>query len=364
MTRTFALGITLILSLSAGCARPPEVTETAPPAVPVEILVVSPQVVRETIELTAILEAYQAVDVVSEVTGTVEKLHHDMGDRVSAGAVLATLDREVPRANLRQAEAALAAARARAHVAANDYVRDSTLFATGDIAEAVLEASRMARQTSRADMHAAEATRQLAARQLRETEIRAPFAGYVSRREVDRGTFVTTGMPLFRVVDVDSLRLRLGISQRNLPRIRPGQEVLVSADAFGERAFSGNVRRISPEADEMTRTFAVEVILPNPPGLPLKDGLVVSATLMLEQLPDVIAVPKDTVLRDETRFFVFVAGDSVAERRSVTCGRTVGDRTIILDGLAPGDRLVQVGMGNLRNGSAILVERTTGGAGS
>lgn len=352
----------LAVVLCVGCSKPPETTESSP-AVPVEVVVMQPEALHETAVLTGILAAYRVVDVVSEVTGTIESLHKDVGDRVRSEAILATVNKDVSRQSLRQAEAAQTAARARYLVAHSDFLRDSTLHTMGDISESAFEIGRMTWKAARADLKAADATRELAARQLRETDIRAPFAGYVSRREVELGSFVSPGMPLFRIVDMDSLRLILGVSQRNIPRVQCGMEVQVRAEAFGARLFHGRVRSVSPEADKATRTFPVEVILDNPEGHPLKDGMIVRAGLTLECLIDVIAVAREAVLRQGDREFVFVVEDSVSHRRDVRTGRMVAGRYIIEEGLRPGDRLVTVGLENLREGSRVLIETEHTGAG-
>lgn len=342
----------------AGCSRSAETNEVEL-VVPVDVQVVQTETVLATATHTAILEAYRAVDIMSEVAGTVGSIARDVGDRVKTDAILASLEKEVAREQLVQAEAAHLAAGARSRVATRDFARDSTLFAAGDIAAAIYEASRMTAETSRADLMAATATRDLSRRQLRETDIRAPFAGVVARRHTELGAYVTPGVALFRVVAIDSLRLVLGVSQRNVTRVRPGMEVIVETEAPGETFYHGRVRRIAPEADDLTRTFAVEVVIPNPPSRPLKDGMVVRATLVLETIADVIAVPKDVILHQNTDPHVFVVADSTARKRPVTIGRLIGSRVIVHGGLQPGDRLVRSGMDNLRDGARISIEKST-----
>ncbi|MFH1845368.1 MAG: efflux RND transporter periplasmic adaptor subunit [bacterium] len=360
-----ATGIVILTLLSAltGCQRETPYQE-APPAVPVEVLVMTPESLRETTELTGVLEAYRAVDVVSEVAGETRAIRRDVGDLVTADDVLATLDKQVPRENLNQAEAALLAAEARFEMAFNDFQRDSTLWAGGDIAAAMYDNSRLVCQAARAEQRSAGAVRQLAARDLAETDIRAPFGGYVSRRYNELGGFVSPGVPVYRVVDIDSLKLPLGVSQHNVPRLQRNQPVIVVADALAGREFSGRIRSISPEADELTRTFRVEVILANPAGHPLRDGFVVSATLALSRpggidsdpAAQLLAVPREAVLYRGGEGFVFVVNGTEARRRTVGIGSLIDDRLVITRGLAAGERVVVVGMRNLRDGSVVRIE--------
>jgi RND family efflux transporter MFP subunit len=318
---------------------------------------VTPTKLEETTVLTGVLEAFRAVDVVSEVSGKLAVVHRDVGDEVKSGALLASLDKSVLRETLNQAEAAVLAAQARYDLTRDDFRRDSTLSASGDIAVAALDASRAAYTASLADLKASKAARELAARDLREADIRAPFAGVVAQRRSDVGTYVTPGAPLFRVVETDSLRLRLSVAQRHVARLTPGSGVSLTADALGDRRFTGRIRWISPEADEYTRTFPVEVVLANPVGRPLRSGLVVRAVLVLGTLDQAVAVPREAILKRTGGHFVFVVADSVAHQRNVQLGLLIGDRYVIEEGLQPGEQLVTAGAQNLEDGAQVRIEQ-------
>ncbi|MCK4415093.1 MAG: efflux RND transporter periplasmic adaptor subunit [Candidatus Eisenbacteria sp.] len=349
-------GFIFAVLLIAGCS-PPEPTndeQAAPP--PVEVIALHPCSLRETTVLTGVLDAYRAVDVVSEVSGKITHIHVDIGDRATAGGRLASIDKQVSQETYNQAAAAMIAAVARAHVAREDFVRDSTLHAGGDISQAAFDASSMARTTARADLQGARAARALAHRNLTEAEIRAPFAGYVSRRHCEVGTFVSLGMPLFRIVEIDSLRLLISVSQRNIGRIRPGSEVLMRVEAFPGEQFRGRIRSISPEADELTRTFPVEVILPNPPGAPLRDGLVARATLVLATHENALSVPREAVLRNGMGAYVYVISDSTAYRRPIRIGAQIKNRVVIEAGPAAGDTVAVIGVQNLRDSLRVRIE--------
>ena len=343
--------------LLAGCGGRSSDTGDAAVADPaVEVLVVQPSTVRETTTLTGVLEAIRAVDVVSEVSGKVERLNRDVGDAVAASTILAALEKDVPRETLNQAEATLMSADARYAVAREDYRRDSTLALAGDIAPAVLESSRMAATAAAGDLKAARAARELTARNLAQADIRAPFAGIVARRFCNLGTYATPGMPLFRVVDLDSLRLSISAGQQDVARVRRGSEVLVRSEALPGEVFRGRVRSIAPQADERTRTFPVEVILANPPDSPLRDGLVVRADLVLSVVEEAITVPREAVQRAGDGEFVYVVVDSLAQRRPVRSGGMVEERLILTEGLRPGETVVIVGMQNLRDGVRVRLE--------
>ena len=353
-----ALLILLALTcLSVGCRKePPPPEETT--VVPVEVMPVAAATLEETTLLTGVLEAYRAVDVVSEVGGEVLRLRADVGDAVEKGAILASLEKEVLHETLNQAEAALLAAEARYELAARDFARDSTLYAQADIAAAAYDASRTAHRSAQAELRSARAQRALAARNLREADIRAPFAGILSRRHAELGMYVTPGVPLFRLVNIDSLRLVLGVAQRNVTHLAVGEKVVSTAEALGDRAFTGRIRSIAPEANASTRTFPVEIILPNPAGQPLRDGLIVRARLVLGTREHALAVPREAVLERLGDHYVYLVRDSVAVRQAVKLGSLIEDRYVIRSGLGANDPLVVVGMQNLDPGGRVDVVRT------
>ena len=203
---------------------------------------------------------------------------------------------------------------------------------------------------------AAKAGRKLAARNLREADIRSPFNGRISRRYCETGEYMTPGTPAFRVVDIDTFRLRLGVSQKNMTCLRPGMTVTITSDALGDTEYTGRVRAVSPEADDATKTFMVEVMFANPEGHSLRDGLIVRAALALSSHEDVLTVPREAVLQRSGEALLFVIADSTAQERVVRLGPIVDGSYIVEDGLKSGDRVVIVGMQNLDMGTKTVIE--------
>lgn len=341
--------------LITGC-RPPVTESESTGAIPVEVIEVKEERLEESTILVGVLEAFRSVDIVPEVSGKIEAIYHDVGAAVSTGTILAILDDTIYEETLNQAKASLLAAEARFELARDDFRRDSTLIASGDIAEVVYDASRMSYTSARAELNAARAARELSAYNCRETEIRAPFTGIVTRRFGDVGAYVNPGIPLFRIVDIDSLRLILSVAQKHVVNLAPGNTVSMIVEALGDRSFTGKIRSISPEADEATRTFPVEVVLDNPEGNPLRAGMVVRATLVLGVRDQSVAVPRESIISRTGGDFVFVVEDTIAVRRSVILGPMIEDRYVIESGVESGDLLVTVGMQNLTDSVSVILE--------
>lgn len=194
------------------------------------------------------LEPWQAVMVSARVAGTVERLQVQLGDQVKAGDALLTLSNdgrdavlERWRSNIRKLEADLSAAR---------QLRTRNLAAETEVLGLQSELS-----AARAELAAAE----LAVQHLKPA---APFDGVVNRREVDPGTLVQVGTPLFEVVQIDRLKASGRIPQQTVNGVEPGQAVEINL-LDGTR-LAGVVSFVASAADTETRSFAVEVVVENP----------------------------------------------------------------------------------------------------
>ncbi len=350
----------LLISLASGIAcNEKEAEPVVVNVVPVEVITATTQALAKKVVLTGFLEAYRSVDIASETSGETMAIIRDVGDHVEANDRLSLVDDAVARESLNQAEAGFSSAEAQYQITFNDFQRDSTLFAHGDIAQALFDNSRLLYTSAAAGLKNARATRKLAARQLAKTTIRAPFPGIISRRFCELGSFVSPGVPIFHLVDIDSLRLRLGVSHHNLTRLVKGREVVISNDALVGRTFTGRIRSISPEADPQTHTFSVEIIIANPPDLPLRDGLVIQAALQLDEIDQVITVPRETIIYRGDDAYLFVINNNIARRQPIRVGAMIDGNFVVERGLSIGDTIVTVGMQNLNDGDQVHIETST-----
>jgi len=273
--------------------------ETAAKRVSVET--VRQDSMRRSVEVVGTLAAVDQVTISSEADGKVSKILADLGDRVSAGETIIRLDNEKQQYSSDQQKAALARALAQygapdpqhlpeiektpdVQKAAAELQQVRQAFARAqelhkralipkqqlDDAEAMLQAKQAAYESSlqnaknlRASIQASEASAKLADRQLRDTDIRAPFDGIVEKRLVNLGELVKTQMPVMSVVRVDPLKVMAEIPEKMAPWINSGQAVELRVDAYPDKTFAGKVSRISPAVNTATRAFPFEALVPN-----------------------------------------------------------------------------------------------------
>lgn len=197
--------------------------------------------------------------------------------------------------------------------------------------------------------------RQLEAR-LERTVVRAPIGGYLENRAVEVGTMVQPGATVARVVDADPLKVTAGVPERYSGQVEAGLEADVGIEAGGPGAMRGRIAFVGSMVDERTRTFPIEVTVPNSGGR-LKPGLVARVQLARGMIEEAIVVPREAVLRSATGYMVYVVqdeeGQPIARSRVVTTGSGQGRNVVVESGLAPGDRVVVVGQQQLADGDRV-----------
>lgn len=250
------------------------------------------------------------------------------GARVGKGQVLA-------RFRMGSVEAAAASARAALKSASADYERQKNLLAEGAVSARDVEAAEAA-------FRAAQAQDAAASRRFEDATVRAPGAGTVVTRSVQRGDRVATGDPLFVVANTSSFEFEATVPSEFVPRIKVGAPVVLSVSGWPAGAIHGRVARINATADEATRQVKIYVEVPNPDGRLVGD-LFASGSIVVDQAAQVLAMPPAAVRRigDTTIAWVMNAKGSL-ERRDVKAGLRDDARDLVqvLGGLADGERVV------------------------
>lgn len=265
---------------------------------------------------------------------------------VRESAVTGSL-RDETRSKLQAAEAARDEAQAQARSAESAVAE----------AEAALAKARadVTAAAARVDVARAEARRVEAL--LSYTRITSPFDGVVTRRGVDTGHLTVpggAGEPLFVVARTDRVRVSVGVPETDAPSVEPGDPATVRVQALGGRAFEGAVARTSYALDAATRTLRAEVDLANPDGL-LRPGLYAYATLVADDHPDTLTIPRAALVREGGRSFCVVVADGRARRLPIQVGLADATRVEVLSGLDGGESVVAAHAESLADGQPVAV---------
>lgn len=354
---TAALAVILASSTTA-CQRTEPTTsaasESSAPAarVDVSVITVTATDVESTLQLSGTLTPQTRVGVKSTLPGTLSRVTVEIGDRVRAGQVLATLDRReldaqvdaaaasvgVAKASLEAAEASLANAVLERDRALNLFDKGAVPRQRLDAAETAHRSAAAQRELARANLAQSEASHRRAQEVQRDATITSPISGVVVERNFDPGSLVSPGTerPILIVADLSVLKLEAGVSELEAGRLRVGMPARLTVQAKPGEAFDGRVTAISPEVDARNRHFAVEVRTTNRAGT-LLSGMYGVAIIPLARAQRVLAVPRDAVTtRDGARVVMKVADNAVVPS-PVTEGLSNGALVQITKGLSAGD---------------------------
>jgi multidrug efflux pump subunit AcrA (membrane-fusion protein) len=209
---------------------------------------------------------------------------------------------------------------------------------------------------ARAQLDQSQAALSLARQKLGKTKILSPLAGVVRVRKVSRGEFVKNGTPLFTIIQSNPIKLRFTLAERDVGKVKGGQEVAVRLEAFPEREFKGAVTTIYPSLEEKTRTLLVEALVPNPEGS-LKPGFFAKVFLYTGSPQERVVLPITAFLYEESKVRVFVEEGGRARLREVKPGGKYGELMEILEGVQDGEKVVVAGQQNLSEGVKVNVAR-------
>jgi RND family efflux transporter MFP subunit len=394
MRAPFVVVMAVAAFAAGGCSK----TDTAQArgrevsAKPVKVEAVRQETVKRTVELVGTLAAVDQVTISSEADGKVSRILADLGDRVTAGQTLIQVDHEKQQYSLEQQKATLARALAQygaadpQHLpdiektpdvqkanadliqAKQSFDRTSELFKRSLVPKQLLDDAATALQSKqasydlslqtaknlRASIQGSEASMKLADRQLRDTEIRSPFDGYVEKRLVNLGELVKTQMPVMAVVRVDPLKVIAEIPEKMAPWIKDGQAVELHVDAYPDQTFIGKVSRISPAVNTATRAFPFEALVPNHDAR-LKPGTFARVHIESGKIDNVLTLPYAAMQYryGVNRVFV-VEGDKLAVRE-LKVGDRLGDRIEILSGVKAGEQVAATDVDNLTDGAKVSI---------
>lgn len=333
--------------------KPPSVVTVELPAV--SVVTVGTGDLTASLAISGSVSPRSRVAVIPKMSGTLQQVAVDIGDRVSAGQLVAVQDRRELDAQTDAAEAAVAVARAGLEQSdaalANaklEFDRSTNLFQKGalakqrlDASETALRSATAARSLSTATLQQVEASLRRAKEIRRDATLTAPTAGVVVERNFDQGALVGPGdsKGIVVVADIGEMKLEAGVSELEAGRLLVGMPAVVSVQARPGQSWAGRVVAVAPEVDARNRHFRIEVRVRNPKG-ELLSGMYATARIETGRVAGATLIPRDAVAtRNGTRVAYRVANGVVS---AVPVDEGLGDDThvAILSGLGAGDQIV------------------------
>ncbi len=339
------------------------------PPMSVEVGAATPGTIGASLTVVGNLIGDQTVDVAPKTGGRVESMNVQLGDRVRRNQLIAKIEDNEIVEQVKQAQASMEVAKATIRqreadlkVAEVNFERSKNLFGRQLLAKQALDDAESRYLSAQAQLDLAKAqTTQTGARleeleiNLRNTRIVSPVDGFVGKRNVDAGAWVSQNAPVVSVVDIARLRIVANVVEKDLRLVNAGDQATIEVDAYPGEIFRGRIARVSPVLDPATRTATMEVEIPNV-DYRLKPGMYARVVLMIEERQNALLVPKISVVDVDGKRGVFVAdADNKARFLPVKLGLEDAERIEIVEGLKAGDQIITAGAGSLRVGDTLLL---------
>ena len=313
-------------------------------ATSVKVQIVTAQDLEERFSLPGSLHAWEDLTLAAEIAGPVDWVGPEEGEVLTSGQKIMTIDSVSQKANLERN-------RVDADIKEKAMQRLQRLVAENLVSQQEYDNSLTAYEAARQNL-------KLASIALQKSIIKAPVAGVLDDRMVERGEYVKAGDPVALVVQVDRLKVLIYVPEKDVRYFHPGEEVSVvqaQIDTGEEIHRSGKLVHLAYKADPLTRTYLAKVEVDNQ-DRQLRPGMIVRIDALRRELKGAIAIPLYAVVDLDGRKVVYVEAEGQAQLRPVKIDRVIGDQAVILEGLSLDEKLIVKGHQLLADGASVKVE--------
>jgi RND family efflux transporter MFP subunit len=282
------------------------------------------------------------LNLLAETGGRVTQILVDEGSRVSKGQILVRIDTEYASLDLQNAEASYLKLK-------KDQERYASSYETGGVTKSQLDDIELA-------LRNAETMVQQARRRVQDSYIKSPISGIVNERLIEPGAFVAPGTPLFNIVDVSSLKLKVNANEQQVVNLKTGDQVKITSTVFPDKTFHGVINFIAPKADN-TLNYPVEIEVTNKDANNLRAGMYATATFEFPKQDPALMIPRTSFAGGVNSNQIFILeNDNTARIRDVVSGRIIGEQVEIIGGLTEGEIIITSGQINLIDGTQVKAQ--------
>ena len=329
---TYTLTLFLLLTIKCSNDSGSDQQENQIKKIPVKVMELSPRPFSEYLQITGIVEARNRIQIIAEEGGTLHKVIRDKGSITKKGDVLAKIQNKILEASFNEAKAALGQAEL-------DYSSKKVLFSKKAISENEYLASKFG-------LERAQAANALNEARHSKLLIKSPMDGYVNDRLYDIGAYVSPMTPIFDFIDNAEMKISAGVAERFLDDISIGTIGEITFDALPDLNLQSTVSFINRSIDPMSRTFQVELKIPNP-DRKLTPQMIANVKLLRRSYENQIVIPLDAVIESEEGRYVFVVNSDNKAQKSPINIRAIYLDSVLVDGLSENQKLVVVGQQEL-----------------
>jgi len=298
------------------------------PPVNVVVQEMAPALLRDRLNLPGMVEPWESLNILAEVRGMVEEVLVEEGDHVKQGDLIARLDTS-------DYENTINSTRASYNLALTNLKRFSGLHEQEIIAQAEYDSIK-------AEVASLEAHLAIAEMQLKRCYIRSSISGIVNVLPAQNGLYLAVGDPVATVLDIDRVKVIVGIPETDVDAVRKIDRFEVMIEALHEKKISGSKNFLAVAPESQAQVYRLELEVGNKSG-EILPGMFARVEIIKNEFPEALTIPLYAVISRDNKHFVFLEEGNVAKLQEVSLGILDGWQIQITEGLAPGQRVIVVG---------------------
>lgn len=336
----------LMVSMLGGCGQKPDANAPQEPeavvGVPVEVAAVGTQDFERTISVAGKTAAESTVNVIAKVSGMeqIMAVNVKVGDKVSKGQVLASLNTDSTSLQMEQAQLAYDNAK-------DMYEKNLALFDAGAVSQNQIDQLKLQMDNAANGLNQIKLALDYAT-------VTAPISGTVVTVNADEGSYASASQPMFVIANVDDLEVKAGVTESNVGKIQLGQKVSVKIGAAGADPVEGTITEISKVMDMTTKNYPITISIDNSAGNYV-DGMYAEVQLVVDRAPDAVVIPAQAIINNDNKRYVFIEREGKAVETEVQVGLTDGNYYVVTEGLTAGENLIVKGNSDLVDGQDVVV---------
>lgn len=339
MKRFYFASTLFSVILLTGCRGSDQKHVSDNQSVKVKVMQISSSAINETKRFSGTVEEENGTSLSFPVMGTVKNVHVNLGDHVTKGQLIATLDPQTMQSSYNAAKSSL-------EQAEDAHRRMKELYEKGSLPEIKWTETQSQLQQARA-------MEEIAGKNLKDCKLYASFNGVIAEKTTEVGQNVVPGMTIVKLVTASLLKVKISVPETEIAKIALKQEANITVPALDNKTFGGTVSEKGIVANPLSRSYDVKIRVENI-GTDLMPGMVTEVMIRQAEISSRCVIPANIVQLDETNnLFVWIDNEGKASKRIITGGDFTANGITILAGLKEGDRIITEGQHKVCEGSKL-----------
>ncbi|RPI61905.1 MAG: efflux RND transporter periplasmic adaptor subunit [Ignavibacteriales bacterium] len=284
------------------------------------------------------LEGEEQANIVAKIPERIMKVNVRVGEYVRTGSVLFELDKGGASSQFYQAQASFLNAQ-------KNFERMQNLLKEGAVSQQSFDGTQTLYEVAKANFDAARST----------VEITSPIAGVVTALNVTIGDLANPQMPMATIANIGSMKAKFNVGESDVPSFFVGQSVQVYSEMNPDVIQTGKIFQLSNSANVQSRTFEMQAMFTNTKDRWFKPGMFCRVNVNMQTKKDALVIPFASIVKNSSGDGVYLINEDKAYLKQIKTGITDGKTIEVVSGLKAGDKIVTLGMNNLKDGTVVVI---------